>query len=78
MILTPSELKGIPKLSVYNETTYMGKGPDPIVPQGYAKIYKKYKTKKAQYNYNLARNKVTFKIKNFKKKKKTKLPKILN
>ena len=39
MILTPSELKGIPKLSVYNETTYMGKGPDPIVPQGYAMLY---------------------------------------
>ena len=29
------------------------------------KIYKKYKTKKAQYNYNLARNKVTFIKHNF-------------
>ena len=39
------------------------------------KIYKKYKTKKAQYNYNLARNKVTFKIKKLKKEKENKIAK---
>ena len=39
------------------------------------KIYKKYKTKRAQYNYNLARNRVSLKIKLLNKNKENKIAK---
>merc|ERR1711860_460210 len=39
------------------------------------KFYKKYRTKTAQYNYNIARNRVSFKIKLMKKSKENSIAK---
>ena len=39
------------------------------------KIYKKYRTKKSEYNYNMARNRVSSKIRKMNKNKENKIAK---